>query len=332
MNNSYLASIMVLSYNQEKYISQTIDSLLKQETSFAFEIVVGDDCSTDKTREILLTYQRQHPELLRLVPEAPNKGVVLNFRDTIKSCRGKYIGVCAGDDYWHDTLKLEKQVIFLEKNPDYGLVFSDINCFFENDKITLENYRARYHKEIVEGHVFEPLLTGKFFINSLTVCFLKSNFDSYVDFDEFIKAGFTYEDLPTWLELARHTQFKYLNESTATYRILNNSLSRPQDIKKKFMFLDEQYKIKKHFIAKYGVKENVAEKVEIYYHTKKFNLAYKWASYSDAHSSFIFLKKKGLLNPKLRLQKFFLQVPFLYRIIVAIKKIINPRSPILKNA
>ncbi len=117
-------SCHIITYNQRAYISKCIDGMLMQKTNFLFEIIVGDDNSSDGTREILIEYQNKYPEIIRLNfrdkrgDGIPGKD---NFMSTYSLCVGKYIALCEGDDYWTDQLKLQKQVDFLEANPDYVL-------------------------------------------------------------------------------------------------------------------------------------------------------------------------------------------------------------------
>jgi glycosyltransferase involved in cell wall biosynthesis len=122
-----LVSITCITYNHEKYIAQAIDGFLMQETSFPYEIIIGEDCSTDNTREIIKRYCRQYPGLIKLVTSDSNVGARRNGIRIRNEAKGKYIAVCEGDDYWTDPHKLQKQVDFLEAHPDHVLCFHYIN-------------------------------------------------------------------------------------------------------------------------------------------------------------------------------------------------------------
>ena len=108
-----LVSVHMITYNRALYIRQAIDGVLAQNTTFPIELVIGEDCSTDGTREIVFEYQRQHPDLIRLVVSDSNVGASDNSRRSLALCRGKYIAFCEGDDYWTDSYKLQKQADFL---------------------------------------------------------------------------------------------------------------------------------------------------------------------------------------------------------------------------
>jgi glycosyltransferase involved in cell wall biosynthesis len=110
-------SIPMLAYNQESFISQAIDSVLMQKTDFEYELVIGEDCSTDRTRQIVVAYQQKHPNRIRLLLQPSNAGGSLNALETYAACRGEYIAELEGDDYWIDPLKVQLQVEMLEANP-----------------------------------------------------------------------------------------------------------------------------------------------------------------------------------------------------------------------
>ena len=116
-----LLSVLLITYNHEAYIRQCLDSVLSQRVDFDYEIVVGEDCSKDRTREILNEYKSAHPDKIRLLYRSRNFGrPTLNVYETALSCRGRYIATLEGDDYWTDEYKLQKAVDFLEDNPSYS--------------------------------------------------------------------------------------------------------------------------------------------------------------------------------------------------------------------
>lgn len=113
-----LVSICCITYNQEKYIGHAIESFLMQQTNFKYEILVGDDCSTDATRTIIEDYRQKYPDIINFIKNPKNMGGTKNQANLMRQAKGKYIAICDGDDYWIDSLKLQKQVGFLDENPD----------------------------------------------------------------------------------------------------------------------------------------------------------------------------------------------------------------------
>ncbi|PTQ96686.1 glycosyltransferase involved in cell wall biosynthesis [Mucilaginibacter yixingensis] len=114
-----VVSVCCITYNHENFIRQAIEGFLMQKTNFLFEIIISDDCSTDNNREIINTYIEQHPGKIRLLTSATNTGSHKNMIRCIGAAKGSYIAKCEGDDYWSDPDKLQKQVDFLKRNPNY---------------------------------------------------------------------------------------------------------------------------------------------------------------------------------------------------------------------
>ncbi|NND90810.1 MAG: glycosyltransferase [Granulosicoccus sp.] len=113
-------SVSLITFQEEAYIAQALDSVLAQETDFDFEIVVGDDASTDGTRDILNAYRHRYPDKVKLLLPESNYGDfgLSNVRATLDNCRGQYIALLDGDDYWTEKTKLQQQVDFLDGNPE----------------------------------------------------------------------------------------------------------------------------------------------------------------------------------------------------------------------
>lgn len=131
-----LLSVVVITYNHEKYIFDCLNGIFTQQVDFEVEVIIGDDCSTDTTQEIILNYLKSNPVsdrfqvILNFQPKnlssPPNIPGKLNFMSALEKATGKYIALCEGDDYWTDPLKLQKQVDFLERNPGYVLTHHSI--------------------------------------------------------------------------------------------------------------------------------------------------------------------------------------------------------------
>jgi glycosyltransferase involved in cell wall biosynthesis len=125
-------NIVVTAYNHEKYIAQCMESVLCQVGDFQMEVIVGDDASTDNTREILEGFQHSHPGVVSLLPAGPNLGVTGNLKRCLDACSGDFIAVCEGDDYWTDTHKLQRQMDCLQLHPDYSMCFSALRLYFQD--------------------------------------------------------------------------------------------------------------------------------------------------------------------------------------------------------
>src|ERR1700721_1190908 len=151
-------SVAMITYNHERFIRQAIESVLAQKVNFDFEIVIGEDFSTDSTRAIVAELQQQYPELIVALMRPHNLGAMRNLQETLAACKGQYIAFLEGDDYWTAQHKLQKQVDFLDARPDCA-----ISC-----------HRTQFTDEMNSGHssVFPSLPAGTYSIDDL----LRGNF------------------------------------------------------------------------------------------------------------------------------------------------------------
>lgn len=124
-------SIFMMSYNHGPFIKQALDGILNQKCNFSFDLVIGDDCSADDTRAIIKTYAKKHSNI-KMIFQSENVGPHANQFSVLNNCRGKYLAVCEGDDYWTDPLRLQKQVDFLENNPDYNMTVGRYQIYNQN--------------------------------------------------------------------------------------------------------------------------------------------------------------------------------------------------------
>lgn len=161
MSTQPLVSVRLVTYNHEKWIAQCLEGIMMQRTDFPFEVIVGEDCSTDRTREIVLAYAERYPEKIRVLPSEANLGAMPNSYRVQQACRGKYHAMIEGDDYWIDPLKLQKQVDFMEAHPDVSLCFHNAlilnetyaatRLFFENPPAEILGFAAVYQMTLPVG-------------------------------------------------------------------------------------------------------------------------------------------------------------------------------------
>ncbi|MDO9634668.1 MAG: glycosyltransferase [Paludibacter sp.] len=241
----------MITYNHESFIAKAIEGVLMQQTTFNFELIISDDCSTDLTRKICEKYRHEHQQIINLILPNNNLGIIRNSIETLCACSGKYIAICEGDDYWIDPFKLQKQVDFLEQNQNYGFVHTNYNVVNKNNTV-INTYRRLKSKYYNTTDVFELILNRKYEIASLTVLFRKQLFLAFVEDLSHMNLKMT--DLPMWLEFSKHSKVKYLNEITANYRLLENSASHFADILKTHEFDLNKLEILSCFAKKYGVR------------------------------------------------------------------------------
>src|SRR5258707_15599876 len=161
-------SVLTTTYNHEKVVGQAIDSVLAQDVSFDYDIVIGEDASTDQTRQIVLDYQEKHRDkirvLLRDASEAERDralgiGGKTGFISGLEACQGQYIALLDGDDYWTSPHKLQKQVDFLDSHPDFAICFHNSEIIAEGNWEGAKTFSPPHQKEI---STIEDLLAGNF--------------------------------------------------------------------------------------------------------------------------------------------------------------------------
>lgn len=207
-----MLSVMVITYNHERYIRAALDSIIEQQTTFLTEVVIGEDCSTDDTRAILLEYQARYPSLIRLLLHEHNLGVSHNWETTMQSCRGKYIALLEGDDYWTNPHKLQQQVDFLEARPDFSL------CFHRTRVVYEVGLTART-SPLVATHAKTELtlddVTREWAIATASAVFRRKDLG---DLPCWVHASVVV-DLPVFALLASRGRVGYLSEEMAVYRV-----------------------------------------------------------------------------------------------------------------
>jgi glycosyltransferase involved in cell wall biosynthesis len=132
-------TIAINTYNHAEYLEQALEGVLMQQTTYPYEVLVVDDCSTDGTVDVLLEYARRHPRLIRLIVHERNQGALPSMIELFEQARGDYVATFDGDDYWTDPAKLQLQVSFLEANPDF--VLCGHNCVMRNEWAGTETVR-----------------------------------------------------------------------------------------------------------------------------------------------------------------------------------------------
>lgn len=218
-----LVSISIITYNQKDFIRQTLDGILMQKTNFAFEVLIHDDCSTDGTTEIIKEYEEKYPEIIKPIYEEENqfskgRGIVRNF--IFSRVQGKYIAFCEGDDYWTDENKLQKQVDFLEANPDYTVCFHRVRKIYEPKIHEDEVFPSDSAIKNIGEFNLENLLKNNF-MHTNSVMFRWAAVENISkDFPDYIMPGDWYFNL----FFASNGKIKFLDEVMSVYRVNSNGV------------------------------------------------------------------------------------------------------------
>ena len=236
-----LISVIVCTYNQEDTIGRTLDSILSQECHLPIEIVIGEDCSTDRTLAVCQQYQEQHPDTIRILANKPNKGFVRNYFDCLRACRGRYIADCSGDDFWIDKQKLEKSSFILDSNPDVGIVHTDWLRHNEQTKEMTSPGRPMFRQAYIDG---KEMLAGILMPRERPAIQLCTSMyrnewiqQAMRDFPQFFDPD-TYqcEDVQIAFFLAHMGRVAYLDTPTLAYTCGGTTISNPDNEEKLFLF------------------------------------------------------------------------------------------------
>lgn len=248
-----LVSISCITYNHEKYIRETIEGFLMQKTTFSIEILIHDDASTDKTAEIIKEYELKYPNLIKPIYQLENqysKGVSISLTFNFPRAKGKYIALCEGDDFWADPYKLQKQVSFLEDNPEYGLAHGNCNLYYQDSGKIVKNANDKFlNLEPIKNKndLFFKIIKWEYIIRTATVVFRKDLLNQVPKNSMRFQMG----DTPMWLDFTQITKFVYFKDVFSMYRILPNSASNNQNPIKQYRFILSMYEMRIYYLKKY---------------------------------------------------------------------------------
>lgn len=240
-----LVSTLTTAYNHEIFIHECIEGFLMQKTIFPVEIIIHDDASTDRTTEIIKEYKIKNPTLFKTIFQSENQysqKVDIYNEFLYPKTQGKYIALCEGDDYWIDPYKLQKQVDFLEANPEYGLVYGKARSYVQE-----QNKFGKIIGSNADG--FDDLLLRNT-VPTLTTMFRNDLLIGYRA--EIEEQRWIIGDYPIWLYISCKSKIHFMDEVVAVYRILLNSLSSRADFDKREKFILSEYEIREYFIKKYS--------------------------------------------------------------------------------
>lgn len=213
-------SVLVMTYNHERFIRQALDSVLTQETNFPYEVIISEDCSTDGTRAIVQEYKSRLPEKIRLILSERNIASNAVVVRGIEAATGQYVALLDGDDYWVSPYKLQKQMEYLDRHPECSICFHNARVIHEDGSREPWLWNHAGQREITA-------LTDILMDNYIATCstmFRKGMFDCFPDwYDSF----FPITDWPLHILNAEHGKIGYINEVMGVYRYHRGGLYSP---------------------------------------------------------------------------------------------------------
>lgn len=255
MNDSITVSVCMITYNHAKYIEQAINSILSQQTNFDFELVIGNDCSTDQSDEIILNIIKNNPlgYKIKYFNHSKNIGMMPNAMHTTNRCIGKYRAICEGDDYWIDDFKLQKQVDFLEQNPEYVFTFHDCELLYDATQTKVLKIGNKKIDVIVN---LESVIAQN---NIATASILYRKILDYNNLPEWFYTTLK-NDYAHLCLLAEKGLGKYLPDVMSVYRIHENGVwsgkNARYQIQCNILFLENLY----HYFHDYNIRKAIKNK------------------------------------------------------------------------
>lgn len=276
-------SVHILTYNCEIYIKDALDSVLKQKTSFPFEIVIGDDASTDNTYNILKSYASKH-SYIKLKQNKQNLGILKNFKATLDRCSGKYVFDLAGDDWLSDENALQVLVDRLDNNPTYSFVDSGFDCYFQRTGKYLRFFNRKNMYLNKENYIKHQRVYGNSFMGC---CYNKNKLYEIINFDEYDEEGLEFEDYPILTDLVMNSDFGLIPEVLSVYRIHRESHSNSA-----YSYLET----KLYFARKYNYSDTEIAEIKRIDHNQKLHNASLNGNKEEGVKHYAFFRRPLFLN------------------------------------
>lgn len=237
-----MISVIVCTYNQEKYLSQTIESILMQKCDEPFEILIGDDCSTDSTGKIVDNYQSRYPDILRVIRPEKNMGASHNMIRLVNNAKGEFVTICDGDDYWLREDVLQMQVDVFRANPKVGMVCAKAKRFIQSEG----DYNGTLGYAGAEDLM--TMLRDNQDVAAPTIAFRTALMTNCIgDSEWYITNNYFYDTIMAYW-FAYNSQIKFIDEELAAYRILPNSAGHASSPEREAEYARRYFTVKWHFI------------------------------------------------------------------------------------
>lgn len=229
-NNKYKVQVICLTYNHKDYIEQALQGFIMQKVNFPYEVLIGDDCSTDGTTKIIKQYAHKYPDIIKLISHNKNLGSMRNAKNLRNRITAEYICYCEGDDYWTDENKLQKQVDFLDMHPEYRGCFHDaeivkpIDKYWYGDKSYQydndgKRYLPRNKKGFIKKHKYTISdLIGNYIIHTATIMY-RWNYN--IKFPEWMNDCRGGDIVIQMLQCGKDGGYYYMPEAMSVYRVAN---------------------------------------------------------------------------------------------------------------
>lgn len=288
-----LVSIYMLAYRHEKFIAQAIEGVIAQKCDFPVELIIGEDCSPDRTGEIVQEYQRRYPHLIRILTSATNVGIHANGERCRLACRGEYVAICEGDDSWHHPRKLVLQVDAMRRDPAISLCHTDID--HKLGRFTLHSVNAlRRSRHIAQGPDAYTSLLLEWTPATATTMYKRDVLEAF-ECSQFNRLDWPFGDYNRALFASVHGTIAYLPVSTATWS-QNHGSATNSGFQARLRMGCALAECRERFMECYPLPPEVAERVRAVSHLRIMSDAFIAGDEGIYRDSWNWLDKHGF-NP-----------------------------------
>jgi glucosyltransferase len=263
----YKVIVCLSSYNKGLYLEEAIESVLSQKTNFKFQILIVDDFSKDNSKEIIINYQKEYPQIIKFVFNNFNLGLIKNFIKISKLATSKYVAFLDGDDYWVDNYKLQKQVDKLDIDNSLGLIHT-------NYLVSKNHELEKTNNLIPSGYVYDNMILSNLITHS-TVMLRGNLLQEAIEILESLPYDkFYHNDYPLYILISSKTKIEYLNHNTTVYRDLIVSASHTKEFDLKNKIIDATFFSRIYFIENIkSVPNKIRNQIKSEYYYSKLLVA-----------------------------------------------------------
>jgi Glycosyltransferases involved in cell wall biogenesis len=288
-----LVSVLMITYNHRPYLEKAVQGILNQQTSFPVELLIGEDWSTDGTRDLVFELGKRNPGRIRVIASEKNVGLHANLARVERAAIGKYVAYCEGDDFWNDPQKLAKQVAFLESRPAYTFVHSHCHRYVVAENRLMAD-SLKVPRDLDDSKAFEDILLGRRSPLTVTVMARRDELNQVLEnCPECTDPVWPMGDTQRWLELSRRGKVGCIHESLATHNWLPESAGQSQDPQKRLKFYSAAREIKLHYLRKYPVAPEIDRAVKRRVASLLLNYAFQAADLDFARKLYLEYRSNG---------------------------------------
>lgn len=284
-------SVLMCTYNHEQYIAQAIEGVVNQKCDVPFELLIGEDCSTDGTRKVVQQYAEKYPEIIRPFYHDTNYRMAGNIVDLVTNAQGEFISFCDGDDFWDKDYILQRQIDTFRADPNVGMVCAKSRCYIQS----LGAYRGTQGYAGAES--LKRMLYDGQDVSAPTISFRKELFLRFMDECQWnVKNDRLYDTVMAYW-FAQYSRVRFVDEEWASYRVLDESACHSNDDKQSAIYSRRYFSVKWRYLLEHGGLDT-DELYDLLMHEYDQTEAYAyWLGEKKARNSLAYKLGNAMLKP-----------------------------------